>query len=76
MNPEHSNEILRQAVIDQPRIAVVAAVTIGLIGILLGIRKEYQRAKSRRANWGILALGLLFIICSVAMSIVAFSHMP
>jgi uncharacterized membrane protein HdeD (DUF308 family) len=76
MNPKHSTETIRHVVIDHPRIAVVTAVTIGLAGILLGIRKEYQRAKSRRAKWGILAFGLLFIIASVVMSIVAFSHMP
>ena len=76
MNPEHTPESIRHIVIDNPRIVVVAALAIGLAGMSLGIWREYQRAKSRRAKLGILALGLIFLTLTAVLAIVLFSHMP
>lgn len=64
-------EFLHRIIVDDWGIGVVGAISLGMIGMLFGIWREYIRAKSRRGRVFVLALGfliptimvLLFVAC-------------
>lgn len=55
-------EFLRHIIVDDSRIGIVGAISLGLIGMSFGLWREYRRAKSSRGRWFVLAIGLLILV--------------
>jgi hypothetical protein len=64
--------VLKGIIIDDSRIGLVGALTLGLAGMSFGIWCEYRRAKSRRGRVFSLALGFLIAVIITLLFVACF----